>query len=137
MYFVAKDDLYRFKILNWVAHIFDVIPIKRDSQDIDSMKRCMKVLKSGDLLGLFPEGTRKGLEKNGKAKNGAAYMAIKTGTPIIPIGIHGTFKPFSKVYINYGEPIDLSIYKGKDKESLNEATEKVMENIIMLTKQEN
>ena len=101
------------------------------------MKRCIKVLKSGEVLGIFPEGTRKGLEKNGKAKNGAAYMAIKTGTPIIPCGIHGSFKPFSKVYINYGEPIDLSMYKSQDKDKIDEATKLVMDEIVMLTKTQN
>lgn len=136
VYFVAKEDLFRFKILNWLAHIFDIIPIKRNQQDMEAMKRCLKIIKSGDLLGIFPEGTRKGLEKNGKAKNGAAYMAIKTGTPVIPVGIHGTFKPFSKVYINYGEPIDLSSYKGCDKEKQDEATKLIMDNIVMLTKKE-
>lgn len=137
VYFVAKEDLFRFKILNWLAHVFDVIPIKRNMQDMEAMKRCLKTLKLGDLLGIFPEGTRKGLAKNGKAKNGAAYMAIKTGTPVIPVGIHGTFKPFSKVYINYGEPIDLSSYKGADKEKQDEATKLIMDNIVMLTKKEN
>lgn len=132
--FVAKEDLFYHPALNWLAHVFDIIPIKRNMQDIDAMKRCIKVLKSGELLGIFPEGTRNGLEKNGKAKNGAAYMAIKTGVPIIPCGIHGTFKPFSKVYVNYGKPIDLSEYKGQDKEKVDEATKIVMDNIVMLTK---
>ncbi len=136
VYFVGKEDLFRFGILRWLAHLFDVIPIKRNMQDMEAMKRCIKVVKNGDLLGIFPEGTRKGLEKNGKAKNGAAYMAIKTGTPIIPVGIHGTFKPFTKVYINYGEPIDLSSYKGADKEKQDEATKLVMDTIVMLTKEE-
>ena len=136
VYFVAKEDLFRFKILNWLAHLFDIIPIKRNMQDMEAMKRCLKVLKNGDLLGIFPEGTRKGLAKNGKAKNGAAYMAIKTGKPVIPVGIHGSFKPFSKVYINYGEPIDLSSYKGADKDKQDEATKLIMDNIVMLTKKE-
>ena len=137
VYFVAKEDLFRFKILNWLAHLFDIIPIKRNMHDMEAMKRCLKIVKSGELLGIFPEGTRKGLAKNGKAKNGAAYMAIKTGTPVIPVGIHGTFKPFSKVYINYGEPIDLSSYRGADKEKQDEATKLIMDNIVMLTKKEN
>ena len=135
--FVAKEDLFIHRILNWLAHVFDIIPIKRNMQDMEAMKRCIRVLKSGEILGIFPEGTRKGLEKTGKAKNGAAYMAIKTGVPIIPCGIHGTFKPFSKVYINYGEPIDLSSYKNQDKDKIDEATKIVMDNIIMLTKIEN
>lgn len=133
--FVAKEDLFTHGILMWLGHLFDAIPIKRDMQDIEAMKRCLKVLKNGELLGIFPEGTRKGMEKNMKAKNGAAYMAIKSNVKVIPIGIHGTFKPFSKVYLNYGEPIDLSEYKNQ-KDKLDEATELIMEQIVMLTKKE-
>ena len=133
--FVAKEDLFTHGILMWLGHLFDAIPIKRDMQDIEAMKRCLKVLKNGELLGIFPEGTRKGMEKNMKAKNGAAFMAIRSNVKVIPIGIHGTFKPFSKVYINYGEPIDLSEYKDQ-KEKLDEATNEIMERIVMLTKKE-
>ena len=131
--FVAKEDLFTHRVLMWLGHLFDVIPIKRDMQDIDAMKRCLKVLKNGELLGIFPEGTRKGMEKNMKAKNGAAFMAMKAKVKVIPIGIHGTFKPFSKVYLNYGEPIDLSDYT---KETIDEATEKIMDTIVMLTRKE-
>ena len=131
--FVAKEDLFQHGILMWVGHLFDVITIKRDMQDIDAMKRCLKVLKNGELLGIFPEGTRKGMEKNMKAKNGAAFMAMKAKVKVIPIGIHGTFKPFSKVYMNYGEPIDLS---GYTKETIDKATENIMDTIVMLTKKE-
>ena len=133
--FVEKEDLFTHRILFWLGHLFDAIPIKRDMQDIEAMKRCLKVLKNGELLGIFPEGTRKGMEKNMKAKNGAAFMAIKAGVKVIPVGIHGTFKPFSKVYINYGEPIDLSVYKNQ-KDKLDEATEIVMNQIKELVEKE-
>ena len=133
--FVAKEDLFTHGILFWLGHLFDAIPIKRDMQDIEAMKRCLKVLKNGELLGIFPEGTRKGMEKNMKAKNGAAFMAIKAGVKVIPVGIHGTFKPFSKVYINYGEPIDLSVYKNQ-KDKLDEATEIVMNQIKELVEKQ-
>lgn len=131
--FVAKEDLFTHGILMWLGHLFDTIPIKRDMQDIDAMKRCLKVLKNGELLGIFPEGTRKGMEKNMKAKNGAAFMSIKSKVKVIPVGIHGTFKPFSKVYVNYGEPIDITNFT---KENLDEATDIIMNNIVMLTKKE-
>ena len=133
--FVAKEDLFKNEFLMWLGHLFDVIPIKRNMQDIEAMKRCLKALKNNELLGIFPEGTRKGMEKNMKAKNGAAFMAMKANVKVIPVGIHGSFKPFSKVYINYGTPIDLSEYTNQ-KEKLDEATEKVMNTIVMLTKKE-
>lgn len=131
--FVAKEDLFTHGILMWLGHLFDAIPIKRNMQDIEAMKRCLKVLKNGELLGIFPEGTRRGMEKNIKAKNGAAFMAMRANVKVIPVGIHGTFKPFSKVYVNYGEPMDLSKY---NKEEMDKATEEIMERIVMLTKKE-
>ena len=75
------------------------------------------------------------MDKNLKAKNGAAYLAIKTGVPVLPVGISGSFKLFSKVYINYGEPIDMTKYKikGKEKECQEQATKEIMDNIVMLT----
>jgi len=131
--FVAKEELFTIKPIRWLAHMFDIIPMKRNMQDMEAMKRCLKYLKSGRLLGIFPEGTRKGMAKHQKAKNGAAYMAVKTKTPIIPIGIGGNFKPFGKVYVQYGTPIEVKGIEASDKEKLEALTEEVMKQIVMLT----
>ena len=96
----------------------------------------LTALKNGEALGLFPEGTRKGLAKGAKVQNGAAYMALKTKVKVVPVGIQGTFKPFTKVTLNYGKPIDYTKYDSKnpEKEDLEQATKEIMDNIIMLTK---
>ena len=124
--------------LNWIAHVFDVIPIKRGMRDLDSMKTCLKALKNGETLGIFPEGTRKGLAKGAKVQNGAAYMAIKTKVKVVPVGIQGNFKPFTKVKLNYGKPLDFTKLDSKnpEKDNLEQATKEIMDNIVMLTKQE-
>ena len=103
----------RIRPLRWLEHLFDVIPIKRNTQDLEAMKRCLKALKNGEILGIFPEGTRRGMEKNQKVKNGAAFMAIRSGVPVVPVGISGSFKPFGKVNISYGAPLDMTKYKIK------------------------
>jgi len=133
--FIAKHDLGLNPVLRWLEHLFDIIPIKRNTQDLEAMKRCLKALKNDEILAIFPEGTRKGMEKNEKAKNGAAFMAIRSGKPVVPVGISGSFKMFSKVSINYGEPIDMTKYKikGKEKEGQEAATQEIMNNIIKLT----
>ena len=125
----------RVGIIRWLEHLFDVIPIKRNTQDLEAMKRCLKALKNGEILGIFPEGTRKGMAKNQKVKNGAAFMAIRAGVPVVPVGISGSFKPFGKVRIKYGEPLDMSKYKikGQEKEGQEMATKEIMDNIVMLT----
>lgn len=133
--FMAKEELFKSTFLRWLANIFDIFPVKRGSQDIEAIKNSLKVLKNGDILGIFPEGTRNGLAKQQKVKNGAAYLAARTGAKVIPVGIQGTFKPFTKVILNYGEPLDFSEYKTNkpEKEVLEKISQEILDNIIRLT----
>lgn len=134
--FMAKEELFKNKVISYLAKIFEVIPVKRGTADLDAVKLSMKAIKEGDILGIFPEGTRNGMAKHSSIKAGASFMALKTNTPVIPVGIQGTFKPFTKVVINYGKPIEFSQYavsKGKpDKEHLEIVSEKIMEEIVKL-----
>lgn len=131
--FVAKIELYTHPFINWLAHLFNIIPVKRDKNDINSIKMCLGALKHNEILGIFPEGTRNGMEKHEKAKNGAVYLASKTNVKIVPVGIQGNFKPFTKVVFNYGEPIDINKFKTDEPDWIDRATEEVMNRIIMLT----
>ena len=133
--FICKESMFKNKALCWALKLADTIPLNREKNDIESMKRSLKALKNGDILGVFPEGTRKGMEKNLKAKSGAAFFSLKTGTKVIPLGIQGSFKPFTKVKLVFGEPLDFSEYYGKekDKEALEKVTNIIMDNIVMLT----
>lgn len=136
--FMAKEELKKNPLMRFLCFIFDGIWVKRDSKDIGPLKSAMKLLKNGGCIGIFPEGTRNGMEKNdGKLKNGASYMALKTGAKIVPIGIQGPAKPFTKNAIIYGEPIDVSKYaEGKPgKEVEDKVSEELKQAIIMLTNQ--
>lgn len=136
MYVMAKQELFKNGFIKWIAKKCMVFPVKRGKMDLESMKFSLKVLKDGHILMLFPEGTRNGLEKNGKAQNGAAFMALRTGLPVIPVGIQGDMKPFHKVTLNYGKPLDFSKYQTNkpEKELLDKVSKEIMDNIIMLTK---
>ena len=111
MYVMAKEELFVNGFVKWLAKKCWVFPVKRGKKDLDSIKFSLKVLKSGEMLMIFPEGTRNGMEKNGKAQNGAAFLAVRTGIPVIPIGIKGEFKFRHEITITYGKPIDFSKYK--------------------------
>jgi len=139
MHIMAKAELFKNKFICWFAEKCWVFPVKRGGKDIESMKHSLKVLKDGEMLMLFPEGTRNGMSKNGKAQNGAAFMALRTGVPVIPVGIIGDMKPFHKVTLNYGKPLDFSAYKSNkpEKEVLEKVSQEIMDNIIMLTNGEN
>lgn len=134
--FMAKDELGKNPFFNILGNIFDVIRVKRDSKDITALKEALKTLKQGQAIALFPEGTRNGLEKGEKVKDGAAFFALRTGAKVIPVGISGGEKMFKKTIVNYGAPLDYSEYKGKaqDKEILEKVTNEIMDNIIELTR---
>ena len=135
VYVMAKAELFKNKFIKWFGRKCCVFPVKRGMRDIESIKYSLNLLKDGEILVIFPEGTRNGMEKNGKAQNGVAYMAIRTGVPVIPVGIHGEMKPFKKVKLNIGEPLDFSQYKTNkpEKEILDKVSKEIMDNIIMLT----
>ncbi len=135
VYVMAKAELFKNKFIKWFGRKCCVFPVKRGMRDIESIKYSLNLLKDGEILVIFPEGTRNGMEKNGKAQNGVAYMAIRTGVPVIPVGIQGEMKPFKKVKLNIGEPLDFSQYKTNkpEKEILDKVSKEIMDNIIMLT----
>ena len=133
--FLAKEELTKNKFLAFLGYIFDAILVKRDSKEVTAIKESLKTLKDGNCLALFPEGTRNGLEKGEKVKDGAAFFAVRSGAKVVPCGIKGGTKGDWKVTITYGEPLDFSEYKGsKDKEVLDKVTEEIMDKILVLTK---
>mgnify|MGYP005781321581 CR=1 FL=1 len=135
MKFLAKEELYKNKFLAFLGWVFEAIPVKRDEKDIQAIKMSLKDLKEGNCIALFPEGTRNGLDKGEKLKDGVAFFAVRSGAKVIPCGIKGGTKEQRKVTITYGKPLDYSKYKGcKDKEQLDKITKEIMDNIIKLAK---
>lgn len=133
-HFLAKEELYKSKFLSFLGWVFEAIAVKRDTKDISAVKSSIKYLKKGESIALFPEGTRNGLEKGEKVKDGAAFFAIRTGAKVLPVGISGKKGIFSKVTIRYGKPLDYSQYKKAEdeKQALEEVTQDIMKNILEL-----
>lgn len=129
--FLAKEELRKNPLFAFLGVVFDGIYVKRDSKDVSALKTTLKALKNGESIALFPEGTRNGMEKGEKAKDGAAFFAVRTGARVIPVGISGGEKPFKKMTIRYGEPMDFS---NRSKDELDEVTDEIMEKIIELAK---
>lgn len=129
--FLAKEELRKNPFFAFLGVVFDGIYVKRDSKDVSALKTTLKALKNGESIALFPEGTRNGMEKGKKVKDGAAFFAVRTGAKVIPVGISGGEKPFKKMTIKYGEPLD---YSGRSKDDLDEITEDIMKKIVELAK---
>ena len=131
-----KRDLWlQGGLLRSFGYAFGNIPVHREGNDVNSIKICLKALKNKETLGIFPEGTRHGLEKHEKPKNGAVFLANKTKAKIVPVGIIGDFKPFKKIIYNIGDSIDLEKYDKTNSEWVTNATEDLMNTIVSLTKQ--
>ena len=128
--FLAKEELKKNPLFDFLGVVFGGIYVKRDSKDVSALKTTLKALKNGESIALFPEGTRHGLDKGQKAKDGAAFFAVRTGAKVIPVGIKGGEKPFKRMTIKYGKPMDFS---NRSKDDLDEITEEIMSEIIKLT----
>ena len=89
MRFMGKDSIWKIKPIGWIISSLGAFPVTRGSADREALKRCIAVLESGEPLVLFPEGTRQSGPVVQPLFDGAAYVAVKAGVPIIPVGIGG------------------------------------------------
>ena len=111
IFFMAKEELLRNPIVEYIFRKGGVFPVYRGTKDEWAKRHSEKVLEHGQVLGLFPEGTRSKGRGLRTAKTGTARFAIKIGCPIVPMavdGSHRVFKNFPKrtrVKVTLGEPI--------------------------------
>ncbi len=148
IYFLAKKEHFdTFLQRQWHRH-FGAIPLDRETGGREALKKAVSLLQKGDLVMIYPEGTRTLTGKINRAKTGIARLALATKVPIVPMGITNTFYilPKGKRYpklgrkadLFIGKPIDLSGYYGKDndRQKLREITTAVMKEIARLSNQE-
>ena len=119
IHFMAKDELGKVKIGNWnigeaALNWLQCIPVKRDGSDVQAVKTCLRYLKNGEVVNIFPEGTRNhSYDEFLPFKGGAAALAIKTHAPIVPVIEVERIRLFHRVDVIYGDPIYLTKYYGK------------------------
>jgi len=131
VHFMAKAELFNVPLLKGILPGVNAFPVKRGLSDRDALRTAIKLLKSGEVVGLFPEGTRSKDGKLGKGFSGAGFFALRGEANVVPCAIIGPYKPFKKLKVVYGEPIDIAPYRER-KASADEVTEKIMEKIAEL-----
>ena len=109
---MAKDSLFRIPVLSQIIRHFGGFPVARGHSDIQAVKTALKVIKDGDNLLIFPEGTRVAYEGAVEAKGGVAMIATRAGATIIPVFITREKKLFHKTKIVFGAPYEPS-YAGR------------------------
>ena len=96
MRFMGKDSIWKYAPIGWILSALGAFPVTRGSADREALKRCVAVLEAGEPLVLFPEGTRQSGPIVQPLFDGATYIAVKAGVPIIPVGIGGSERVMKK-----------------------------------------
>lgn len=125
--FLLAEEYYAWvPVLHLLFQRMGCVPVRRDGRDVPTIRRALARLSNGQVLGIFPEGglsnAGRGTPRRGKA--GVAYLALRSGAPVVPAMIQGGPQtddiatawlcPFpSRVKVIIGLPVDLSPYRGK------------------------
>jgi 1-acyl-sn-glycerol-3-phosphate acyltransferase len=133
--FMAKSELFN-PLLGPVLRATGAFKVRRGEGDLDAMRRAVELVRAGEIVVMFPEGTRqrKGMRKKHRARphSGAARIALSAGAPLVPAAISGTdrLSRLGPLRVAYGPPLDLSDLGGLDQKRASAlATERLMEAI--------
>src|ERR671915_444763 len=139
--FMAKVEMYK-PPLKWILEPAGAFPVRRGMGDEEAMDRAIELAKAGEVVAIFPEGTRRNkgrIKKKHKARPhaGAARVALTAGVPLVPAAIGGTERlmRLGPLRVAYGPPIELDDLKDLDVRRASKiATERLMEAIHSLEK---
>ncbi|KIY21014.1 MULTISPECIES: lysophospholipid acyltransferase family protein [Mesobacillus] len=136
VYFMAKEELFSVPILGKILPHLNAFPVKRGMSDREALRKGLGILKDGKVLGLFPEGTRSKTGKLGKGLAGAGFFALRSDAYVVPCAVIGPYKPFNKLKVVYGKPMDMAPIKAK-KLNAEQTTDLIMGEIQKLINQYN
>ncbi len=113
IYYLAKEELFHVFGLSLVLKMIKAIPVKRSTADFASIKTSIKTVKGGGVIGIFPTGQREMVKGEGDVKSGIGFLAVKTEAPVLPVHITASYRIFSKVTIDIGEPLYYNNFETK------------------------
>jgi 1-acyl-sn-glycerol-3-phosphate acyltransferase len=136
--FMAKSELYWWP-LRLVLDACGAFPVRRGERDIEAIRTAVELCRGGDVVVMFPEGTRrtKGLRKKREAKahTGAARIALDADVPLVPAAIRGTDRlaRLPRIRVDYGPPISIAdLGEVSVRDAANAATGRLMAEIDRL-----
>ena len=131
VHFMAKEELFNMPLLKSLLPRVHAFPIKRGMSDRKAFRNALSILKSGGVVGLFPEGTRSKTGELQEGLSGAGFFALKGEALVMPCAIIGPYKPFRRLKVVYGEPIDMTTFR-ENRASAEEVTVFIMGEIRKL-----
>lgn len=123
--FISKKELFKNKLLGAIMTKLGMFPVDRGGSDMTAMRTCISILKEGGVLGIFPQGHRYKHDENHEMQSGAAFIALRTHVPVVPIHVSGPVRPFRRTTIHIMPPVDLSDLTRPDAPSIGEATKRL------------
>jgi 1-acyl-sn-glycerol-3-phosphate acyltransferase len=134
--YMAKEESFTGR-LGWLPRFLGAFPVKRGEGDRQSLRTADQQLKKGNVLVIFPEGTRSKSHTLAKGYAGLGMIALRSDVPVIPVAVWGTenvLKKFGADFtISYGEPIILKPKGGKiTRDDIDSATNEVMQRIAAM-----
>jgi 1-acyl-sn-glycerol-3-phosphate acyltransferase len=136
--FMSAAYLFKMPFVGNILRGVGAIPVQGKGNDIKLIKKAMKVLQAGGVLGIFPEGRITNQKDDFSAKAGAAYLAVKADVPIIPMAIKGAgkalpvgakFPKLNKIEVKIGKPIFTSKKLKLNKKILKDIADSYMKEI--------
>jgi 1-acyl-sn-glycerol-3-phosphate acyltransferase len=147
--FLAKADYFDRWYLRWFFKGANVIPVRRENASASeaALHAGVEALRAGNLVGIFPEGTRSPDGKLYRGKTGVARMALEAQVPVIPVAIMGTFEalPYDRKIprrkrceVRFGKPLPFDRYfdRPADRFVLRSVTDEIMYETMLLSGQE-
>ena len=126
IHFLAKTSLFKFP-QSLIFNNMGLIPVKRDKNDKEAYKDAIEYLKSGEIIGIYPEGTRERGRGLLPFKKGAVRMSYETGVPIIPFATIGKYRPFKKgLIIRFGK----IYYANENIDEANNELREIISNLL-------
>lgn len=143
VHFIAKEEMRGWPVLGWLAARTGVVFVRRGEADRAAQRAALGLLAAGEPIAVFPEGTRSRDGSLGPAKPGAALLAIRSGAPLLPVGITGTERLFpggsrmphrTRVVVRIGPTFALGSHPtGRiPRKPLSEGSERIMREIAAL-----
>lgn len=123
IHMMAKKELFEIPIFGSFIRQIYAFPVDRNAPAMSSIKESLKILKGGEVLGMFVEGTRVKEFSLNNAKAGVGLIAVKSKSDVVPIKIESSYKLFSRLDIYYRDLIrieDLDETQKKDYQGISE-----------------
>ena len=133
--YMAKIESFRVFFIGGLLRGIGCFPVRRGEGDRRAIITCLKVLRAGNPLGFFPEGTRSRQGSLGRAREGVAFLARRSEAPILPVAVIGTpeARPFrSHIRVRVGEPFHLEDLGLPEQGSQQAVADAIMRRVALL-----